>query len=184
MSCRKWKFPGPIKLPLEVVAAVLSAAWLVGCSTGAYPTDVFPEGHYQQSYRSQEPPRLQPARDSVPITGREINYGFGEASNLTNSLPNTPETMVEARRVYKVNCEVCHGASGRGDGPMTPYFQKAGPSVPVDFTSARVRGRKEGELYWIVTNGLGLMPRFGPLLTPEERWAVVHYVRSVSASSP
>lgn len=177
-------FRGSIRLPLEITVTVLSAVWLVGCSTGAYPTDVFPEGHYQQSYRSQEPPRLQPPGDSVPITGREINYGFGEASSLTNPLPNTTVTMQEARRVYRVNCEVCHGAGGRGDGPMTPYFQQAGPSVPVDFASSRVRGRKDGELYWIVTNGLGLMPRFGPLLTAEERWAVIHYVRSVSAASP
>ena len=38
---------------------------------------------------------------------------------------------------------------------MVSYFQAAGTSVPVDFAGQRVQARKEGELFWIVTNGLG-----------------------------
>ena len=39
----------------------------LACSTGSYPVDVFTEMHYQQSYRSQEPPRLMPAEGAVPL---------------------------------------------------------------------------------------------------------------------
>ncbi|MBI4287508.1 MAG: cytochrome c [Chloroflexi bacterium] len=163
------------------LAAVSLALIFAACSTGAYPFDVFPEGHYQQSYRSQEPPRLQPPADSVPIGGKEVAYTFVEAGDLTNPLQRTPETMAKAAEIYRVNCLVCHGAAGRGDGPAAAYFRKAGVSEPTDYTTQRVRSRKDGELYWIVTYGLGFMPRFGPLLTPEERWAVIHFVRVVSA---
>ncbi|MBF8304710.1 MAG: putative cytochrome c subfamily [Dehalococcoidia bacterium] len=155
---------------------------LSGCSTGAYPLDVFPEGHYQQSFRSQEPPRLQPPTDSVPITGKEVTYNFSEAGNLVNPVSASNEIMVKANQLYQLNCAVCHGASGRGDGPMTTYFQQAGAPPPIDYVSPRVKSRKEGELFWIITNGLGTMPRFGPLLTAEERWALVHFIRSVSGS--
>lgn len=174
-SCIGWWPPALAALALVVI--------LAGCSTGAYPVDVFPEGHYQQSYRSQEPPRLPPPEGSVPITGKELSYDFAAAGELQNPLPSTPQTLARARQLYRVNCSVCHGAEGRGDGPMVAYFQQAGPSVPVDFANPRVRARKEGELYWILTNGLGNMPRFGLLLTPEERWAVVHFIRSVSGGA-
>jgi len=162
------------------IILLISVFILSGCSTGAYPLDVFPEGHYQQSFRSQEPPRLQPPTDSVPITGKEVTYNFSEAGNLINPVPASNETTTKANQLYQLNCAVCHGASGRGDGPMTSYFQQAGAPPPIDYVSPRVKSRKEGELFWIITNGLGTMPRFGPLLTSEERWALVHFIRSVS----
>lgn len=174
------RFQGRPRLPLLASIIGLSGLALMACSTGAYPIDVFPEGHYQPSYRSQEPPRLEPPANSVPISGREIAYDFSQAARLSNPLPPTPETLTEATQIYQVNCAVCHGATGRGDGPMARYFREAGVSPPVDFTSARVRARQEGELYWVLTNGLGNMPRFGPLLTPKQRWAVVSLVTSVS----
>ncbi|MDO8636007.1 MAG: cytochrome c, partial [Dehalococcoidia bacterium] len=164
------------------IMVTISVFIFSGCSTGAYPVDVFPEGHYQQSFRSQEPPRLQPPTDSVPITGKEVTYNFSEAGNLMNPVSPSNELMAKANQLYQVNCAVCHGASGRGDGPMTSYFQQSGAPPPIDYVSPRVKSRKEGELFWIITNGLGTMPRFGPLLTAEERWALVHFVRSVSVS--
>lgn len=168
------------KLALLGLLVLALGLVLVACSTGAYPFDVFPEGHYQQSYRSQEPPRLQPPTDSVPTTGRELSYTFVEASNLPNPVPQTPEALAKATEIYRVNCAVCHGQAGRGDGPVAAYFQQAGAPQPADYTSQRVRSRKDGELYWIITNGLGFMPRFGPLLTPEDRWSVVGFIRAVS----
>ena len=179
-----YRLPRSIKVFLLMsIMTSIFALILSGCSTGAYPVDVFPEGHYQQSYRSQEPPRLQPPTDSVPIAGKEIIYGFAEAGNLTNPLSPTPETMAKATQIYQVNCAICHGISGRGDGPMAAYFQQSGAPPPLDYASPRVRSRKAGELYWIITNGLGVMPRFGPLLTVEERWALVHFINSVSSSN-
>ncbi len=74
---------------------------------------------------------------------------------------------------------MCHGAQGRGDGSVTAYFQREGAPAPVDFASDRVKGRNEGQLFWVLTNGLGAMPPFGSLLTAEERWTLVYFVQSV-----
>ncbi|MBI4301014.1 MAG: cytochrome c [Chloroflexi bacterium] len=150
------------------------------CSRGAYPVDVFPEMHYQPSFRSYEPPRLEPPGEAVPITGKEVAYSFPEAADLSNPVAKTPETLDRGTQIYQLNCAVCHGASGRGNGVVMEPLVQGGGTAPVDFASQRVRSRRDGELYWILTNGLGYMPPFGRLLTPQERWHLVIFIRSVS----
>lgn len=162
-------------------SAVVLMLLITSCaSTGAYPRDFFFEMHYQPSYRAQEPPRLQPAPLAVPVTGREVEPGtFQEAAALPNPVPLNPETITRAGALYTVNCAVCHGPSGRGDSVVSRMFQDTGSAPPVDFTSQRVKTRTPGQLYWTLTNGLGNMPAFGKLLTSEERWMLVHFIRSV-----
>lgn len=153
-----------------------------GCaSTGAYPREVFTEMHYQQSYRSQEPPRLQASPLSVPITGRAVEPAtFQEVQGLSNPVPVTPATFQRARALYAINCAMCHGPQGHGNSYIASLFGQARVTPPVDFASQRVKARRPGEIYWFLSNGLGNMPAFGKLLTSEERWLLVHYVRSVA----
>ncbi|MBI2918699.1 MAG: cytochrome c [Chloroflexi bacterium] len=163
-----------IALALGLVASACA-------STGAYPREVFTEMHYTQSYRSQEPPRLKPAPLSVPITGRAVEPAtFLEAQETANPVPLTAGTMERARALYAVNCAMCHGAQGRGNSYIATLFGQAGTTPPVDFASDRVKARNPGQVYWFLTVGLGNMPPFGKLLTSEERWLLVHYVRSVA----
>ncbi len=171
-----------MRIKAFILGGVLAVALLGSscASTGAYPRDLFIEMHYQQSYRAQEPPRLQPAPFAVPVTGREVDPGtFQEAAELPNPVPATPETMERARTLYAVNCATCHGPSGRGDSIIAGMFQSAGASPPVDLASPRVKARAPGQLYWILTKGLGDMPAFGNLLTSEERWMLVPFIRAV-----
>lgn len=164
--------------PLWVVPVALVLLALA-CSRGAYPLDPFPEMHYQSSIRAQEPPRKAPPLDSVPRTGKEVAYDFGAAANLTNPVPRTQGNMDRANKLYQVNCSMCHGSQGRGDGPLAPRFQAANAPVPVDFSQARTKGRSAGQLWWIITNGLGNMPPWKALLTEEERWLLVLFVQGI-----
>ena len=61
-----------------VIFAALSVliVSMLGCSTGTYPIDIFPEMHYQQSYKIQEPPSLSAPPGSVPISGGEVLFGI------------------------------------------------------------------------------------------------------------
>ncbi|MBI2957679.1 MAG: c-type cytochrome [Chloroflexi bacterium] len=173
-----------LKLPMfgAALGAALGATLLAaGCaSTGAYPRDLFIEMHYQQSWRAQEPPRLYPAQGAVPVTGREVDPGsFEDARLMVNPVPLTPETLARGKDLFSIDCAVCHGPAGRGASVMASLFRAAAAAPPVDLAGERVKGRTPGQLYWVLTNGLGNMPPFGRLLTPEERWTLVHFVRSV-----
>jgi mono/diheme cytochrome c family protein len=135
--------------------------------------------HYQASQRRLEPRRLAAPDGAVPVTGGRPRLTFEEAGRLQNPVARGPESLEQARRIYRVNCAMCHGPNGDGQSIIAGYFRAAGVVPPVDFDSDRVRARTDGQLYWIVANGLGNMPPFGSLLTEEELWTVVHFIRGV-----
>ena len=153
------------------------ALLLSGCYPGAYPIDIFIEMHYQQSQRRLEPSRLAPHPEAVPITGRRPMLTFEQAGQLQNPIQRNQQSQQRAARLYQVNCAMCHGADGRGQSPVSQRFQQAGFVPPVDFAGPRATSRNDGQLYWIVTNGLSNMPPFGDLLTDDERWLMVQQIR-------
>lgn len=176
---------------LLLALAFTSLMVLAGCSRGSYPLDFFPEMHYQQSYKVQEPPSLSAPADAVPITGAEVSYSMEEAKELANPLPGTQATIRRGERLYKVNCAVCHGETAQGDGPMVERLADAGygGKPPALTTKGPIANKPDGEVYQITTNGFAgayglpedrfVMPAFQKLLEPEERWAIVAYLRSL-----
>ena len=187
----------PIKRPairssrMLLLLAALSMILLTGCSRGSYPLDFFYEMHYAQSYKIQEPPSLSAPADSVPVTGRELDYALVQAQALENPVPAGPATIARGERLYQVNCAICHGATGLGDGPMRVRLEAAGyRSFPADLTSGGpTAGKADGEVFLIITKGFAgayglpvdafVMPAFSKLLTEEDRWILVRYLRSL-----
>jgi mono/diheme cytochrome c family protein len=165
------------------VALAGMALLLTACNPGSYAVDIFPEMHYQPSHRRLEPDRRAPPDDAVPVTGGRPRHTFEQAAGLPNPAPRSQETLQRARQVYAVNCGMCHGADGRGQSLVAGYFRAAGQVPPVDFAGDRVRGRSDGQLYWIVINGLGNMPPFDDLLDEADIWALVHLIREVQQTA-
>jgi mono/diheme cytochrome c family protein len=91
-----------------------------------------------------------------------------------NPVPGGAKAVEAGKKVAQVNCVLCHGESGKGNGPgaaaLTPK--------PADWTSKRVQDESDGEIFWKISNGRGPMPSWKHL--PEtDRWSVVHYIRSL-----
>ncbi|MBI2935646.1 MAG: cytochrome c [Chloroflexi bacterium] len=162
--------------------------------TGAYPVDLFIEMHYQQSYRSQEPPRLKPAEGAVPVAGRETVYAGVEAArykDIANPVPRTEANLAQGAEIFRVNCSLCHGLQGKGDGGVAQFLLQsatlqAGGIPPANLTGPITTGRTDGEIFEITTNGRFVprtggysMPTFKNLLTAEKRWLLVHYLRKL-----
>ena len=99
-----------------------------------------------------------------------------EAAALANPIPATQASVERGARAYEATCAACHGPAGRGDGPTAEGLLPP----PTDLTVA-TRGRSDGELYHWITNGLAgtSMPAFATELTPDERWDVVNYLRTL-----
>ena len=164
------------KIALGLGLLVLVGA---GCSRPGYVVDFFPEMHYQQSFRSQEPQRLYPPAQSVPVTGKETPYTLSEAASLQNPLMASPQVKEQGARLFRINCAACHGAQGKGDSLVAILFTQAKVAPPADLTSPGIRALPSGVLFWMLTNGVGLMPPFGNLLPPEERWTLVLWVQGL-----
>ena len=152
-------------------------------STGSYPIDIFPEMHYNQTYKAQEPPRLSPPSHSVPVTGKEVPVPAlkSDAVSLINPTTSTAYDIENAAKVYHVNCSMCHGMAAGGDGFVGQKFAQYNMTAPPAFNSERVQNLESGEIYWSLTQGFGFMPAFGNLLTPEERWHLVHLVQATES---
>ena len=178
---------GRIRLPLGaklLVIFVLLAAVAAGCANGTYPLDIFYEMHYQQSYKSHEPPRLWAPEGAVPVTGRPIF----ETDN-----PIRGQRVDEGKVLFMANCVFCHGETGNGEDPELQgevlrimrvkhgYGTEAQPyTITPDLTSDFVKDQNDLALFGWITNGVTVMPRFNKLLTVEERWLLVNYIRTLS----
>ncbi|MDW8059659.1 MAG: cytochrome c [Thermomicrobium sp.] len=182
------------RLVLGLLAGTALAVLGSACvSTNTYPIDFFSEMHYQKSFRSQEPPRLDIPAGVVPITGGEPQYTLEQARDLQNPLANDPKAAARGQQLYQVNCVQCHGPQGDGKGPMAAFWGLTQGAVPpANLKDPAIVARTDGELYWILTNGytspqnqaqfpdgLTNMPAFGKLLTPEQRWELVAYIRQL-----
>ncbi len=101
----------------------------------------------------------------------------------TNPLPATEETIEKGKQLFqgKAFCVTCHGKDGKGLGADIEPGTLRGP-LPRNFTDQEWQAaRTDGELLWILKNGSKgtAMAPFVPLiLTEEEAWQVLRYVRS------
>jgi mono/diheme cytochrome c family protein len=183
---RVWSRRGLLLLAIAAVGVVLA-----GCSRGSYPLDFFSEMHYNQSYKIQEPPSLSAPSDSVPLTGREVEYSVADAPGLVNPVAVSAAMLQQGQVLYQINCAVCHGATGLGDGPMREKLTTAGyRGTPANLTtSGSVSAGEGGMAFLVITKGFAgafgmppdqfVMPPFGKLITAEDRWTLVHYLRSI-----
>ena len=117
-------------------------------------------------------------RWSVPFSGREPSYKRVRAETLTNPLPASEETIATGKALFEHNCDFCHGATGLGDGKVAPFLG----TTPKDLTSSQMGSRSDGEFFLAISRGSGSMPSFRVELSLEQRWALVHYVRTLSAA--
>ena len=161
-------------------AGAALVALLLACETGAYPLDIFPEMHYQQSYRPQEPPRAEPPEGQVPVSGAEEPLtDFVATLALENPKGLSGESIDQGRRLYVTNCAMCHGDNADGESFVAERFSTAGDKPPPPLRSDSISQQQDGALFWTISNGVNRMPAWKRLLTADERWALVTYIRSL-----
>lgn len=88
------------------------------------------------------------------------------------------ELMKTGREQYDIYCSHCHGPSGYGDGMVVQRGFPAPPSYHID----RLRNVPLGHYFLVITNGHGRMPAFGNRIAPDDRWAIVSYVKALQLS--
>lgn len=92
-----------------------------------------------------------------------------------NPVKATPETLAKGLAHYRSMCLTCHGA-----GTVDPSEIGEGLNPPApDLTQPSVQSKTDGELFWIVQNGIRMtgMPAFGPTHKDEELWTLVVVMR-------
>ena len=132
----------------------------------------------------------QPVPGTVPIGGLKEDAvfftGMGADGKPVATIPVTVDDAVleRGRQRYVIYCQPCHDARGDGKGIL---FQRA--SVPTaSFHQEKILKYPDGQIFDIMTNGMGLMPAYRWPIPPADRWAIIGYIRELErkrlASSP
>ena len=117
----------------------------------------------------------------TPYAYPNTNEGYDAAGReLRNPVPLNSATLGEGERLYNIYCAVCHGATGKGNGSIVenPNIKNPFPPPPSYFTE-QLLSRTEGHMYHVVVHGRNLMGSYASQLNEEERWMVIHHVKSM-----
>ena len=97
----------------------------------------------------------------------------------TLPVPVTRALLDRGRLRYTVVCATCHGSAGDGDSAVARNMQRRRPP---SLHEPRIIALAPGALYRVIVDGYGLMPSYAKLVAPEDRWAVIAYVRTLALS--
>jgi len=172
-------------------AGAMTALLLAGCSHQKREPAIeyMPNMAYGPRVAAQAEDPLRPGQSvmrnpvpgTVPVGYTPYRYAAGDsleaARDLVNPLPRTAAVLARGQKVYMNTCVVCHGPQGDGQGYIVPLFP-----MPPSLHSAKVRGWPDGRMFHVITRGQNLMPSYATQILPEDRWAVIHYVRALERS--
>jgi mono/diheme cytochrome c family protein len=139
----------------------------------------------QNDADSLSAPRGNP-KYSVPIQGTyvagwEIGYAplpqvIDSFTPVPNPTPVSEASLAIGKKNYQINCAVCHGNAGDGNGGLKQVNAAYGYSPSLLAESAL--GRSDGYIYGMLRNGRGIMPSYNRI-EEHDRWDVVNYVRAL-----
>jgi len=104
------------------------------------------------------------------------------APKVANPLARSPAAVAAGLALFRTHCVACHGAPGVDPTEAGASLNPPAPGL----TLARVQARSDGELKWVVANGVRMtgMPAFGASRSEEEVWQLVAALRRLPQLSP
>lgn len=113
-------------------------------------------------------------------TGPEEYRISKEDIDKKNPVTPTPEGLAAGKKLFGLDCSMCHGLKGDGTGELVASMQLKMNNWgdPASFT-----GKTDGEIFYIITKGKGKMPGENERLSATKRWDLVNYVRSLAKKS-
>lgn len=93
--------------------------------------------------------------------------------------PATGELLERGQQRYNIYCAPCHSRLGDGNGVVSG---RGFPRKPPSFHDERLRKVPLGYFFDVMTNGFGSMPDYGSQIPPQDRWAIVAYIRALQLS--
>ena len=122
--------------------------------------------------------RGQAHTDTALYEGRE--RAPGRPLVTTFPFPITQQVLDRGEDRYNIYCSPCHGRTGAGNGMIV----QRGFSPPPSYYIPRLRAAPVGHFYDVITNGYGVMYSYNDRVRPNDRWAIVAYIRALQATQP
>jgi len=118
------------------------------------------------------------AKTSSGRHGRE-ELAERDVANAADAPPTRDAALLQRGQArYDVYCTPCHSPVGDGDGMIV----RRGFPRPPSFHQGRLRDAPDRHFFDVVTQGYGVMLPYADRVTPEDRWAIVAYIRALQLS--
>jgi mono/diheme cytochrome c family protein len=163
--------------------ALLSAVPMIGACSWFTDFKEQPKFDPWESTNDKTPARGNP-QHSVSIYGSAapgfaVSYAptfatIDSMKGIPNPTPADARSLQNGRMYYQINCAVCHGEAGKGDGPILSAKAIFPPALVGPSTVALT----DGAIWGIIRNGRGVMPSYDRI-EELDRWDVVNYVRGL-----
>ncbi len=164
------------------VCGIAAASLLTGCRQDMHDqpkftpqrgTDFYADGRSVRPQVENTVARGQLHEDAYFYTGLQ-NGKEGDGMPF----PVTMEVLDRGQERYNIYCTPCHSRVGNGEGMIVQRgYRPAG-----NFHTARLMAAPLGHFFNVMTNGYGAMPDYAAQLSPEDRWAVVAYIKALQLS--
>lgn len=128
-----------------------------------------------------------PVNGSVPFyyENTEEERLRATAEMIENPFPITAKGLAEGKRLYNIFCGICHGSKGDGLGylvseenPNAKY-----PAQPANLIQGDLLTASNGRYYFAIMHGKNVMGGYADKISYEERWNVIHHIRSLQAAA-
>lgn len=97
-----------------------------------------------------------------------------ESKETVNPYQGNQIAAQKGGMLFQKLCWTCHGKTGLGDGPAGKTLNPQ----PRNFTLKSVQDQSDGELFWKISNGKGMMVPYKHSLNEEQRWQLVNFIRT------
>lgn len=166
----------------RAVMGAIVFLWLSGCQQ-----EMAKQPRYEPLDRSEF---FDDQRAARPLVEGTVARGFlREDDHLYRGLidgkpaaafpfPIDKQALLRGQERYNIFCAPCHDQIGTGQGMIV----RRGYRPPASFHSDRLREAQAGTFFHNITKGFGSMPDYAEQITPEDRWAIIAYIRALQLS--
>ena len=177
---------------LALLLLVLGGCWR-GCTSSRPPIHPNPNMDLQPRYNPQassdffyDGATMRPPVEGTVARGRlhedtAFHTGLDEAGEFVAEIPREVDEafLLRGQERYDIYCAPCHHERGNGRGILHERAQ-----IPTaDLRQERLIEMSDGQMFDVITNGLGLMSGYKYPIPPEDRWAIVAYVRRLQSEA-
>lgn len=178
VSCSSKREPGKIYMPDMAYSRAYETYALR--DSALFTADMSQAGH--KIYYNAMPVAGSIRRGELPAytVPNDSNGLINLSAAVKNPLPAlSKEDSLEASRLYNINCGVCHGAKAEANGPVAAKIGGVKSIIAAATGSATAAPFSDGRIFHVMTYGQGNMGSYASQLTRQQRWMIVHYIRSL-----
>ncbi|MCB0207818.1 MAG: cytochrome c [Anaerolineae bacterium] len=126
------------------------------------------------------PENTVPRGEWYDIESNEVLYTGMQDGETIETIPIAVDrdVILRGQERFNIYCSPCHGRVGDGQGMIV----QRGMKQPNSFHSEQVRSQPDGYFFNVMTNGFGVMYSYASRVKPEDRWAIVAYIRALQFS--